>query len=140
LKNAFLILKGTITLFVNLLKRGESPKQHNPNKEKFKTSGTMDIKRKRKAEIFAENISEFFSPHNNDQEQEVEQDLATPIQLQESLKLFHLKGIKDEIKILNKKDTKSRPYYYQNAKLITKRSTSKRNVYIQRRTTTRILA
>ena len=70
----------------------------------------------------------------------MEQDLTTPIQSQESLKLFHLKGIKNEIKILNKKDTKSRPYYYQNAKRTIKRNACKRNVYIQRRTTTRILA
>jgi hypothetical protein len=33
----------------------------------------------------------------------VEQDLATPIDLQESLKAFTLKEIKDEIKMLNTK-------------------------------------
>jgi hypothetical protein len=30
--------------------------------------------KKRKAEIFADHFSEVFSPHNNDQDQEVEQD------------------------------------------------------------------
>jgi len=34
---------------------------------------------KEKAELFAEYLSEVFSPHNNDQDQEVEQDLAPPI-------------------------------------------------------------
>jgi len=63
LKNEFLILKEKITVFGNLLKTGENPKQHYPNNEKFKTSGTMDIKRQREAEIFAENISEIFSLH-----------------------------------------------------------------------------
>jgi len=52
-----------------------------------------------KAELFAEYLSEVFSPHNNDQDQEVEQDLATPIQSQERLKAFTLKEIKDEIKM-----------------------------------------
>jgi len=33
-----------------------------------------------KGKLFAEHLSEVFSPHNNDQDQEVEQDLATPIQ------------------------------------------------------------
>jgi hypothetical protein len=32
--------------------------------------------------IFAEHLSEVFSPHNNDQDQEVEQDLAMHIQSQ----------------------------------------------------------
>jgi hypothetical protein len=40
---------------------------------------------KEKDELFAEHLSEVFSPHNNDQDQEVEQGLATPIQLQERL-------------------------------------------------------
>ena len=70
----------------------------------------------------------------------MEQDLATPIQSQERLKAFTLKEIKDEIKILNQKGTKARPYYCQNAKRTTKRRTRKPNVYIQRHTTTRILA
>jgi len=56
-----------------------------------------------KAELFAEHLSEVFSPHNNGQDQEAEQDLATPIQSQERLKTFTLKEIKDEIKMLNQK-------------------------------------
>ena len=50
-----------------------------------------------------ENIFPKFSTHINDQDQEVEQDLATPIQSQERLKTFTLKEIKDEIKMLDKK-------------------------------------
>ena len=58
---------------------------------------------RKKAELFAEHLSEVFSPHNNDQDQGVEQDLATPVQSQERLKTFTLKEIKDEIKMLDKK-------------------------------------
>ena len=32
---------------------------------------------KEKADLFAEHLSEVFSPHNNDQDQDVERDLAT---------------------------------------------------------------
>jgi hypothetical protein len=58
---------------------------------------------KGEAELFAEYISEVFSSYNNDQDQEVEQDLGTPIQSQERLNAFTLKEIKDEIKMLNQK-------------------------------------
>jgi len=58
---------------------------------------------KEKTELFAEHLSEVFSPHNNDQDQEVEQDVATAIQSQERLKVFTLKEIKNEIKMLNQK-------------------------------------
>jgi hypothetical protein len=44
-----------------------------------------------------------FTPHNNDQNQEVEQELETPIQQQDSLKPLTLKEIKNEIKKLNHK-------------------------------------
>jgi len=64
----------------------------------------MNKKRQGKAELFAEDLSEIFSPHNNDQDQEVEQDPATPIQSQERLKAFTLKEIKNDIEILNKKN------------------------------------
>jgi hypothetical protein len=40
---------------------------------------------------------------SDDQDQEVEQDLATPIPSQERLKVFTLKEINDEIKILDQK-------------------------------------
>jgi hypothetical protein len=69
----------------------------------------------------------------------VEQDPATPIQKQESFKAFTLKEIKDGIKILNQKCTRSRPYYCQNAKRTTKRRARETNVYIQRHATTRKL-
>jgi len=51
--------------------------------------------------LFAEHLSDVFSPNNNDQDQEVEQDVATPIQSQERLKAFTLKEIKDDVKMLN---------------------------------------
>jgi hypothetical protein len=44
--------------------------------------GSRAKSNKEKTELSAEHLSEVFSPHNNDQDQEVEQDLATPIQLQ----------------------------------------------------------
>jgi hypothetical protein len=40
-----------------------------------------------------EHLSEVFSPHNNDPNQEVEQGLATPIHQHERLKPFTLKEI-----------------------------------------------
>jgi tellurite resistance protein len=49
---------------------------------------------KEKAEICVEHLSEVFSPYNNDQDRELKQDLATPIQSQERLKAFTLKEIK----------------------------------------------
>ena len=92
---------------------------------------------KEKAEPFAEHLSEAFCPHNNDQGQEVEQDLTTPIQSQERLTAFTLKEIKEEIKMLDqKKGTWSQPYYCQNSKRTTKRRTCKPNVYIQCHTVT----
>jgi len=78
-----------------------------PNTQMFKTSGTMRKWRQRKkAELFAEYLSEVLSPHNIDQDQEEEQDLAAAIQSQERLTEFTLKEIKDEIKMLNQKKKK----------------------------------
>jgi len=62
---------------------------------------------KEKAGLLAEHLSEVFSPNDNDQNQEVEQDLTTPIQSQERIKAFTLKEIKDEIKMLNQKKAPS---------------------------------
>jgi hypothetical protein len=71
----------------------------------------------------------------------VEQDLAMPIQSQLRFKAFTVEEIKHEIEILNqKKGTKTRLYYCQNAKNITKKSTFEPNVCIKRHTATRILA
>jgi hypothetical protein len=124
-------------------KNRRKPKTTSPPIHKYSPPpGPWAKSEKEKVELFAEYLSEVFSPHNNDQDQEVEQHLATVIQSQERLKAFTLKEIKDEIKILNKtkKGTRFRPYYCQNVKRITKRRTRKCNVYIQRHTTTRILA
>ena len=38
---------------------------------------------KEKADLFAERLSQVFTPHNNDQDQEVEQELETPIHQQD---------------------------------------------------------
>jgi hypothetical protein len=56
---------------------------------------------KKKADLFAEHLSEVFTPHNSDQDQEVEQALATHIQPQESLPASTLREIQNEIRILN---------------------------------------
>jgi hypothetical protein len=63
----------------------------------------MGKKRQEKSGTICRTSSEAFSPHNNDQDQEVQQDLATPIQSQERLKAFNLKEIKDEMKMLKKR-------------------------------------
>ena len=58
---------------------------------------------KEKADLFAEHLSEVFTPHNNDQDKEVEQELETPIHQQDRLKPFTLKEFKNEIIKLNHK-------------------------------------
>jgi hypothetical protein len=59
--------------------------------------------RQRKAKLFVEHLSDPFSPHNDDHNQEVEQDLAIPTQFEVRLKVFSLKEIKDEVITLNQK-------------------------------------
>ena len=56
---------------------------------------------KKKANLFAEHLSEVFTPHNNDLDQDMERDLATHIQPPEHLKAFTLKELKNEIKMLH---------------------------------------
>jgi len=86
------------------IKNKKKPKISQPPIRKYSTPpGPWARSDKKKAELFAEHLSEVFSPHNNDQDQEVEQDLATPIQSQERLKAFTLKEIKNEIKKINHK-------------------------------------
>ena len=96
------------------IKNRRKPKTSPPIRKYSTPPGPWSKSDKENAEIFAEHLSEVFSPHNNDEDQEVEQDLPTPIQSQERLKVrvFPLKEVKDEIKMLNqkkKKGTKSRP-------------------------------
>jgi hypothetical protein len=52
-------------------------------------------KRQGKTDLFAEHLSEVSTPHNSDQNQEVEQELETPIHQQDRLKPFTLKEIKN---------------------------------------------
>jgi hypothetical protein len=54
---------------------------------------------KEKADLFAEHLSEVFSPHNKDQDQDVERDLTTHTQPPRNLQAFTLR----EIKKLNQK-------------------------------------
>jgi hypothetical protein len=56
---------------------------------------------KEKADLFAEHLSEVFTPHNNDLDQDVEQDLATHIQPPEHVKAFTLKELKNKIEMLH---------------------------------------
>ena len=103
MKNTFLILKRKITIW-KPIKNRRNPKTTSPPIREYSTPPGPSAKSdKEKAELFAEHFPEFFSPHNNDQDQEVEQDLATPIQSEERLKAFTLKEIKDEIKMLKQK-------------------------------------
>jgi hypothetical protein len=83
------------------IKNRKNPITTSPPIRKYSTPpGPWAKSNKEKAELFAEHLSEVFSPHNNDQDQEVEQDLATAIQSQERLKAFTFKEMKDEIKML----------------------------------------
>jgi len=63
----------------------------------------MGKKRQEETGLFAEHFYAVFSPHNNDQEEEVEQDLAKHIQSQEHLKAVTLKEINAKVNILNQK-------------------------------------
>jgi len=56
---------------------------------------------KEKAELFATYLSEVFTPYDQAPEQDIEQELAKPIQSLEHLPAFSLKTLKQEIKMLN---------------------------------------
>ena len=72
--------------------------------QKLNTSRTLGKKRQRKSGLFAEHLSEVFSPHDDDDPNpEVEQDLPTPIHQHERLKPFTLNEIENEITKLNHK-------------------------------------
>jgi hypothetical protein len=86
------------------MKNMRKPKTKSPPLRKYSTPPGPWAKSDKKIDgLFAEHLSEVFSPHNNDQDQEVEQNLATPIQSQERLTTFTLKEIKDGIKMLYQK-------------------------------------
>ena len=88
----------------NPIKHKKKPTASQPPIRKNSTpSGPWAKSDKVKADLFAEHLSEVFSPHNNDPNPEVEQDLATPIHQHERLKPFTLNEIKKEIAKLNHK-------------------------------------
>jgi len=62
-----------------------------PIRKNSKSPGPLANSDKEKAELYAGQLSEVFSPYNNDQEQEMEQEPATPIQSQECFEAFTLK-------------------------------------------------
>jgi hypothetical protein len=74
LKNTFLILKGKIIIWKHI-KNKRTPKTTLPPLRKYSTHPEPRAKSdKGKAELFAEHLPEFFSPHNNDQDRKLEQD------------------------------------------------------------------
>jgi hypothetical protein len=56
---------------------------------------------KEKAKLFANYLSEVFTPYDQAMDQDIEQELAKPIQPPEHLPAFTLQKIKQEIKMLN---------------------------------------
>jgi hypothetical protein len=54
-----------------------------------------------KAQLFANHLGEVFTPYDNNQDPEVEREIATPIQPSDTLRVFTLSELKDEIKMLN---------------------------------------
>jgi len=79
----------------NPIKHKKKPTASQPPIRKNSTPpGLWTKSDKEKADLFAEHLSEVFSPHNNDPNPEVEQDLATPIHQHERLKPFTLNEIK----------------------------------------------
>jgi len=107
MRNAF------FTTYVSNLKRDDnSTWKPIKNKKKPQTSlppirkysippGPWAKSDKEKADLFAEHLSEVFSPHNSDQDQDVERDLAKHTQPPENLQAFTLREIKNEITMLN---------------------------------------
>jgi hypothetical protein len=57
----------------------KNTRKHKPIRKYETHPGPWAKSDKEKVEIFAEHFSEVFSPHNNDQDQEVAQDLAVLI-------------------------------------------------------------
>jgi hypothetical protein len=102
----------SFTTYVSNLKRDNSIRKPIQNKKNPQTSlppirkysippGPWAKSDKEKADLFAEHLSEVFSPHNNDQHPDVERDLATHTQPPENLQAFTLREIKNEIRMLN---------------------------------------
>ena len=56
---------------------------------------------KQKADLFAEHLPAVFTPHNDDQDQDIERDLATDTQPPETLRAFTFREIINVIKLLN---------------------------------------
>jgi hypothetical protein len=74
------------------IKNRKKPVTKSPPIRKYSTPrGPWTKSDKEKVALFAEHLSEVLSPHNNDQDQEVEQDLAAAIQSQERLKAITLR-------------------------------------------------
>jgi len=73
------------------IRNERKPKSTSPSTPKYSTRPGPCVKSDKEKELFAEHLFEVFSPHNNDQDQEMEQDLATPIQSQGRLNAFTLK-------------------------------------------------
>jgi hypothetical protein len=62
-------------------KNSRKPASTSPPLRKYSTpQGPWAKSDKEKADLFARHLSEVFSPHNNDPDQKVEHELATPIQ------------------------------------------------------------
>jgi len=79
-------------------KTGENRPNRNPQYAKHNTLGSWAKSDKGKADLFAEHLSEVFTPYNNDQNHEVEQELEIHIHQQDRLKPFTLKEIKKKLK------------------------------------------
>ena len=56
---------------------------------------------KDKADLFANYLSEVFTPYDQAPDQDIEQELAKPVQPPEHLPAFSLQKLKQEIKMLN---------------------------------------
>jgi hypothetical protein len=84
------------------IKHKKKPRTPLPHIRKYsRPPGPWTKRDKGKADFFAEHLSEVFTPHNNDQDHEVGQALATHTQPPESLPVFTLREIQNEIRILN---------------------------------------
>ncbi|PNF28248.1 hypothetical protein B7P43_G06655, partial [Cryptotermes secundus] len=67
------------------------------------TAGPRARRNKDKSELFAKRFANIFTPHNEVRDQEIEQNLAAPIELQQTLTITTPKETKEVIKSLGLK-------------------------------------
>lgn len=86
------------------IKNAKKPKTTSSPIRKYCTPpGPWAKSDKQKADLFAEHLSQVFTPHDDDKDQEIEEQLNAATYVQQRIKSISLSEIKEEIKMLNPK-------------------------------------